>query len=283
MDRAWITEGLIARYARRLHEEEKSGVTIEKYVRDVRTFARYAGTRALTKELTVAYKRDLPAHGYAARSVNSALASLNSFLRFCGRDDCRVRLYRIQKRTYLAADKELSKAEYRRLLTAARPDRRLWLLLQTLCATGIRVSELRYFTREAVETGEIAVSCKGKSRSVLLPGRLQKRLLRYARERGIETGPIFRTRTGRALDRSNIWKSMKRLCARAKVDPGKVFPHNLRKLFARTFYALEKDLAKLADLLGHSSIDTTRIYIMSTGSEHRRQLERMDLLPPGTT
>lgn len=273
-----ITPELIEQYARQLYEEEKSSATIEKYVRDVHTFAQYAGTRALTKELTIAYKRDLPAHGYTILSVNSMLASLNSFLSFCGRSDCKVRLYRVQKKTYLAADKELSRAEYQRLLNAAKRDRRLWLLLQTLCATGIRVSELQYFTVETVQTGEISVACKSKTRSILIPKGLQRLLLQYARGAGIECGHIFRTRTGKPLNRSNIWSAMKRLCEKANVNPDKVFPHNLRKLFARSFYQVEKDLAKLADLLGHSSINTTRIYIMSTGAEHRRQLERLQLL-----
>ncbi len=283
MTEPYITETMIEQYARKLYEEEKSSATIEKYVRDVRVFSKYAGNQAITKELTIAYKRDLPSKGYAVISANSMLASLNSFLSFCGRSDCRVKLYRVQKKTYLTANKELSKAEYQRLLNAAGHNKRLWLLLQTLCATGIRVSELRYFTVEAVRTGEITVACKSKTRCILIPKGLQRLLLQYAGEAGITGGPIFRTRTGRPLNRSNIWSAMKRLCTKANVNPDKVFPHNLRKLFARTFYALEKDLAKLADVLGHSSINTTRIYIMSTGAEHRRQLERMDLLPQWST
>ena len=216
--------------------------------------------------------------GYALRSVNSMLAAVNSFLTFCGLTDCRVRLCRMQREIYQRAERELSRAEYLRLLRAAEGDRRLWLLMQTICSTGIRVSELNYFTVEAVRRGEVSVACKNKSRKILLPGKLQKLLLRYARAIGITGGVIFRTRNSKPLDRSNIWAAMKRLCARAKIDPGKVFPHNLRKLFARTFYDLEKDIAKLADVLGHSSINTTRIYIMTTGQEHRRQLERLRLL-----
>ena len=206
------------------------------------------------------------------------LASLNSFLVFCGRADCKVKLYRVQKKTYLAANRELSKAEYLRLLHAARKDQRLWLLLQTLCATGIRVSELQYFTVEAVRAGEISVACKSKTRSILIPRGLQNILLQYVRSARIESGHIFRTRTGKPMNRSNIWSAMKRLCAQANVNPDKVFPHNLRKLFARTFYRMEKDIAKLADILGHSSINTTRIYIMSTGTEHRHQMEKLGLL-----
>lgn len=283
MNETYITAELIARYAHELYEEEKSSATIEKYIRDVRTFSKYAGSQALTKDLTIAYKRDLPTRGYTILSVNSMLASLNSFLSFCGRADCKVKLYRVQKKTYLAANRELSRAEYQRLLKASRHDKRLWLLLQTLCATGIRVSELQYFTVEAVRAGEISVACKSKTRSILIPRGLQKLLLQYACGAGIQSGIIFCTRTGRSLNRSNIWSAMKRLCVQANVNPDKVFPHNLRKLFARTFYQVEKDIAKLADLLGHSSINTTRIYIMSTGAEHRRQLERLQLLAQRTT
>lgn len=278
MNETSITNELLAQYAQQLYEEEKSNATIEKYIRDVRTFSKYAGSQALTKDLTIAYKRDLPTRGYTILSVNSMLASLNSFLVFCGRADCKVKLYRVQKKTYLAANRELSKAEYQRLLHAARKDQRLRLLLQTLCATGIRVSELQYFTVEAVRAGEISVACKNKTRSILIPRGLQNILLQYVRSARIESGHIFRTRTGKPMNRSNIWSAMKRLCAQANVNPDKVFPHNLRKLFARTFYRMEKDIAKLADILGHSSINTTRIYIMSTGTEHRHQMEKLGLL-----
>ena len=273
-----ITEDELEQYAQSLYAEEKSRVTVEKYVHDVRYFARYAGIRPITKELTLAYKRELREHGYAIRSANSMLASLNSFLSFWGRSDCRVRLYRMQRQVYQTADRELTKAEYRRLLSAARENTRLWMVLQTICSTGIRVSELQYFTVDAVRRGEITVECKSKTRSILLPGKLKTLLLQYAHMSGITEGMIFRTRTGRPLDRSNIWTAMKRLCVKANVNPGKVFPHNLRKLFARTFYSIEKDIAKLADILGHSSINTTRIYIMTTSAEHRRLLERMELL-----
>ncbi|OKZ67724.1 MAG: integrase [Clostridiales bacterium 52_15] len=273
-----LTELLAAQYAYHLREEEKSRITIEKYLRDVRGFARYLNGQYITKDAVIAYKQQLLNQGYALRSVNSMLAAVNSFLTFCGLTDCRVRLCRMQREIYQRSERELSRAEYLRLLRAAEGDRRLWLLMQTICSTGIRVSELRYFTVEAVRRGEVSVACKNKSRKILLPGKLQKLLLRYARTIGITGGVIFRTRNGKPLDRSNIWAAMKRLCARAKIDPGKVFPHNLRKLFARTFYDLEKDIAKLADVLGHSSINTTRIYIMTTGQEHRRQLERLRLL-----
>ena len=278
MNEAFSITREIDAFAKYLAEEEKSGVTIAKYVRDVQCFLRWLGGQCVTREWTIAYKRHLLARGYALRSVNSMLAAVNSFLAFRGLTDCRVRLCRMQREIYQRSERELSRAEYLRLLRAAEGNRRMWLLMQTICATGIRVSELRYFTVEAVRRGEVSVACKNKNRKILLPGRLKTLLLRYARDTGVSGGVIFRTRSGRPLDRSNIWAAMKRLCARAKVDPGKVFPHNLRKLFARTFYDLEKDIAKLADVLGHSSINTTRIYIMSTGQEHRRQLERLRLL-----
>ncbi len=273
-----IAENELAQYARQLYAEEKSNATVEKYVHDVRCFLRYAKGRTISKELALAYKRELRERGYAIRTANSMLAALNSFLKFCGKSDCRVQLYRIQRQTYQTVDRELTKTEYQRLLSAADGKPRLRLLLQTLCATGIRVSELQYFTVEAVKRGEITVECKNKTRSILIPSKLKALLLQYANTRKITEGIIFRTRTGSPLDRSSIWRAIKRLCADANVNPGKVFPHNLRKLFARTFYSIEKDISKLADVLGHSSINTTRLYIMTTGAEHLRLLEQMDLL-----
>ena len=258
--------------------EEKSMKTVEKYLRDIRAFLEFAGTEEITKEVTVAWKKQLEQRGYAVRSVNSMLASLNSFLRWMGREDCRVKVLRVQRQIYCAAEKELTREEYLRLLEAAGNQPQLHLILQTICATGIRVSELRYFTLEALKKGEVCVRCKAKTRTILIPRKLREKLLRYARERHILTGPVFVTRGGKPLDRSNIWAQMKRLCSRAGVSPGKVFPHNLRKLFARTFYNIEKDIAKLADILGHSSIETTRIYIMTTGIEHRRRIERLGLV-----
>ena len=278
MKKIHFSESLMTKYARSLYREEKSRLTVKKYVRDVRRFAQHLDGRHITKEAVITFKNHLLEQGYALRSVNSMLAAVNSFLAFCGLTDCRVRLCRMQWEIYQRAERELSRTEYLRLLEAAEEDRRLWLLMQTICATGIRVSELRYFTVEAARRGEVRVECKNKSRKILLPGKLQKLLLRYARAEGITTGILFRTRRGNPMDRSNIWAAMKRLCARANIDPGKVFPHNLRKLFARTFYNLEKDIAKLADVLGHSSINTTRIYLMTTGQEHRRQLDRLRLL-----
>lgn len=269
---------ILKQYAQQLRTEEKSRATIEKYLRDVRRFGRWLHGQETTKEQVIGYKQQLLQSGYALRSINSMLASVNHFLRFCNLPDCRVRLCRIQREVYEPADRELTKEEYQRLLRAAKGDRRLWLLLQTICATGIRVSELRYFTVRAVCAGEVIVSCKNKSRKILIPGKLRRLLLGFARERQL-SDVIFCTRTGRPMNRGNIWASMKRLCTQANVNPGKVFPHNLRKLFARTFYTLEKDLAKLADVLGHSSINTTRIYIMTTGvmSATFRSVCRWDL------
>ena len=261
-----------------LLQEEKSTATVEKYLRDARAFAVYVGKKPVTKETVVAYKHHLQETGYAVRSINSMLAGINRLLTFLGWQDCRVKSIRLQRQTYCAEEKELTKPEYLRLLQAAESRPQLKLVMQTICGTGIRVSELRHFTVEAVQSGQIRVDCKGKIRTILLPGKLKNLLLRYAEKEKIRSGAIFRNRNGKPLNRSCIWAQMKELCRAARVDPRKVFPHNLRKLFARTFYGIEKDIAKLADILGHSSIDTTRIYIMSTGSEHRRKIERLGLV-----
>lgn len=272
-----ISQKMLQDYRSYLLREEKSEATIEKYMRDVRSFAQYSSGQVITKELVLEYKRRMIS-AYAARSVNSKLASLTSFFRFLGWQECQVKALRLQKQAFQPEERELTKGEYFRLLQAAKRSPRLYLLLETICATGIRVSELQYFTVEAVSVGTITVRCKGKTRNIFIPGKLRKRLLAFARQKKITEGVLFRTRSGNPMNRSNIWAQMKSLCASAQVNPKKVFPHNLRKLFARTFYAMEKDIAKLADILGHSSINTTRIYIMTTGAEHRRQLERMGLV-----
>lgn len=273
-----ITPAQIESFGVHLRREEKSGATQEKYLRDVRAFYAFAHGETVSKELVVAYKKHCVDRGYAVRSVNSMLASINSFLEFQGWTDCKVKSIRIQQQIYCAEEKELSKAEYLRLLNASRKEEQLNLILQTICATGIRVSELRYFTVEAVHHGEVTVSCKNKTRTILIPGKLKKALQDFARRRNITTGAIFLGKSRKPLDRSRIWRKMKQLCQSAGVAASKVFPHNLRKLFARTFYAIEKDIAKLADILGHSSINTTRIYIMSTGVEHRKRIERLGLI-----
>ncbi len=274
-----LTSEEIREFAKFLCREEKSGATQEKYLRDVQAFGVYAASGEITKELMVAWKKHLVEQGgYAVRSINSMLASVNSLLDFLGLSGCKVKNIRIQQQTYCAEDKELTKAEYLRLLEASKKNEQLNLVIQTICGTGIRVSELRYFTVEAIKHGEVTVDCKSKTRTILVPGKLRKILLNYAKRRRILSGMIFVTRAGKPLNRSNIWAAMKKLCAAAGVKASKVFPHNLRKLFARTFYGIEKDIAKLADILGHSSINTTRLYIMSTGEEHRRKIERLGLV-----
>lgn len=261
-----------------LRQEEKSEATVEKYLRDVGVFCRFVRNEEVTKGVVMAWKRELAEHGYAVRSVNSMLASVNSFLAFLGWQDCRVKSLRMQRQTYSSEERELTKAEYLRLLAAAQKKEQLNLVLQTICGTGIRVSELQYFTVEAVRRGKIVVNCKSKTRTILVPGKLKKLLLDYAKRKHICGGVIFLNQNGKPLDRSSIWRQMKALCRTAGVKETKVFPHNLRKLFARTFYGMEKDIAKLADILGHSSINTTRIYIMTTGHEHRRKIERLGLV-----
>ena len=273
-----LTENHLQSFEQHLYSEEKSAATIGKYLRDVRAFFAYTGTQAITKEIVLAFKNRLVEENYAVGSINTMLASLNSLFNFLGWQDCKVRNIRQQRQTYCAEDKELSKDEYMRLLKAAENQPQLCLIMKTICGTGIRVSELQYFTVEAVRRGEVTIRCKGKTRTVLIPNQLKKMLLQWARENRISEGAIFITRNGKPVNRSNIWAQMKKLCEKAGVKHTKVFPHNLRKLFARTFYGLEKDIAKLADILGHSSIDTTRIYIMTTGSEHRSKIEKLGLV-----
>lgn len=269
---------MIENYVRHLINEEKSGLTIQKYLRDIQNFLKFAEKQPITKELTIAYKQDLIARNYAVSSVNSMLTALNGFLDFLGWHDCKIKVVRTQRKIYCAEDKELTKTEYLRLLAASKNQPQLNLIIQTICATGIRISELQFFTLEAIKRGEVRVRCKNKTRIIFVPGSLRTRLMNFAKQHNITTGAVFVTRSGKPLDRSNIWTQMKNLCQKAQVNPKKVFPHNLRKLFARTFYSMEKDIAKLADILGHGSIETTRIYIMSTGAEHRRQIERMGLI-----
>lgn len=275
-----LTETQIAAFAVYLKSEEKSENTIEKYMRDVRAFCAYVGEAEMTKETVIAYKNKLLSENYAARSVNSVLASINSLLSFLGWADLKVKSIKLQRQIYCPEEKELTKAEYIRLVNTAKQkgNERLNLLIQTICGTGIRVSELQYITVEAVKCNEAVVSLKGKTRSVFIVRELQKKLLRYAAEQKISSGAIFITRSGKPMSRTNIWREMKSLCVEAGVNPQKVFPHNLRHLFARTFYGIEKDIAKLADILGHSSINTTRIYIITTGNEHRQRMENMRLI-----
>ncbi len=275
-----ITETTIQDFEAHLKSEEKSKNTVEKYLRDVRAFVAALNGEAVTKEAVIDYKQNLLDGGYAVRSVNSILASLNSLFSFIGWHDCRTKALKVQRQMFCPEEKELTKAEYERLCRAAQSkhNERLNLILQTLCGTGIRVGELQFITVEAVKNGEAVVSLKGKTRTVFLVKPLQKKLLRYISEQKIISGAVFVTRTGKPMSRTNIWREMKGLCEEAGVNPQKVFPHNLRHLFARVFYGIEKDIAKLADILGHSSINTTRIYIVSTGTEHRRRMESMRLI-----
>ena len=275
-----ITTDQLTQFRALLKNEEKSAATLNKYLRDIQRFALWLGDTPLERDAMLDYKADLMRH-YAAGSVNSILAALNRFLRMIAREDCRVHRLRIQYQAYSPEEREITAQEYADLVRTARETgrARLALVLQTICATGIRVSELPAITAaEAARRGVAVVRCKGKSRRVLIPTRLQKKLLRYMKQHRIAFGPVFVTRSGAPLDRSNIWREMKALCRAAGVSDKKVFPHNFRYLFARTFYRLNKDLAKLADLLGHSSINTTRIYIRTTSAEHRRCLERMRLV-----
>ena len=263
-----------------LKAEEKSQNTIEKYARDVATFVKFLGKDNITKEKVIEYKSKLITDDYAVRSINSMLASINSLFAFLGWHELKVKSIKLQRQIYCPEEKELTKAEYLRLVNTAKQkgNERLCLLIQTICSTGIRVSELPYITVEAVRHGAAVVSLKGKTRSVFIVRELQKKLLRYAAEHKITSGAIFVTRNGKPMSRTNIWREMKSLCSEAGVSTRKVFPHNLRHLFARTFYGIEKDIAKLADILGHSNINTTRIYIISTGDEHRKKLESMRLV-----
>lgn len=275
----FITAKAIAEFKGHLILEERSEMTIEKYIRDVKAFSVYTQNTAVTKEIVIAYKKHLQ-ENYAVRSVNSMLASINSLFAFLGWHDLRVKSLKLQQQVFCPEEKELTKAEYARLCRTAerKHNERLNLILQTICGTGIRVSELQYITVEAVKNGEAVVNSKAKTRSVFIVKELKQKLLRFAAEQNIKNGMIFVTRTGKPISRTNIWREMKALCEEANVNPQKVFPHNLRHLFARVFYGIEKDIAKLADILGHSSINTTRIYIISTGMEHRQRMENMRLI-----
>lgn len=274
-----ITSGKIAAFQRYLREEERAVSTVEKYGRDITAFSRWLGKTKPDREAVLRYKSYLCGR-FLPASVNSMLSSLNSFFRFCGWHELQVKALRVQRQLFSAEEKQMSKAEYERLLKAAKEkhNERLYLLMSTLCSTGIRVSELRYITAEAVHCGRAEIRCKGKCRTVFLPDELCRMLRRYLREQKRKSGPVFVTKNGNPLDRSNIWSDMKRLCRSAGVSEKKVFPHNLRHLFARTFYTVEKDIVRLADILGHSSVNTTRIYTTESGELHRRKIQRLGLL-----
>lgn len=280
MKRHWIKTDELEQFAQALCREERAEGTVEKYCRDVAAFTVWLEGCPVTAEAAGKWRAHLLDTGLAPVTVNSKLSALNSFFRFAGWTDCRVKFLKVQRRVFRNQDRELGRDEYGRLLAAAREHgrERLALLLETICATGIRVSEVRYITVASARAGRTDVSLKGKIRTVLLPDRLCRKLLKYAKKQKIAFGEIFLTKGGKSLSRRQIWREMKGLCKQAEVAPSKVFPHNLRHLFATVFYRASRDIVKLADLLGHSSVDTTRIYLQTAGSEHVRQLERLGLV-----
>lgn len=274
-----ITESDILRFKGKLLEEEKSKSTIQKYMRDMKAFRKFAGKKEVTKDMVIQYKQYLK-ENYKTASVNSMLAAVNRFLKEMEWYDCVVKVLKVQRQAFRSRERELTREEYFRLLETARAknNMRLYLLMQTICSTGIRVSELPFITLEAARSGRASVSLKGKTRTVLLPRELCRKLKSYAREKDIQKGSIFITRNGIPLDRSNILHDMKALCKEAEVDRSKVFPHNLRHLFACMFYKAERDLSRLADILGHSNVNTTRIYTCVSSEEQIRKIEKLGLL-----
>ena len=274
-----ISEQLIKKFKNHLIEEEKSEATLQKYIRDISAFFVWLSKVEIDKLTVLRYKEYLISK-YSPASVNSVLSSLNSFFEYNEWHNLKVKMLKIQKQIFAERSKELSKHEYEKLLCAAKQKKneRLYYLMQTICSSGIRVSELSAITIEAVKNCRATINCKGKLRVVLLPRDLCKILAKYAKSEKITSGPIFITKTGKPLDRSTIWKMMKSLCQSAGVEKEKVFPHNLRHLFARTFYAIQKDIVRLADILGHSNVNTTRIYTMETCDVHIRQIQSLGLL-----
>ena len=274
-----IKHELLQEFAAYLKSEERCAGTVEKYLRDVSGFVVWLAERDLTKEQTTLWKEYL-LETHKPVTVNSMLSALNGFLRFIGREDCRVRFLRIQRRLFRDMSREMTRQDYNRLLETARQSgrKRLALLMETICATGIRVSELRFITVEALRRGRAEVALKGKIRTILLPHKLCRKLLNYAKKQKTISGEVFLAGNGMSISRKRVWAEMKALCREAGVAPTKVFPHNLRHLFARVFYHACRDIVQLADVLGHSSVETTRIYLISTGDEHARQIERLRLV-----
>ncbi len=273
-----ISHSNLQHFAAYLRREEKSAGTIEKYLRDTAAFAAHMDGAPVTKEAVAAWRDGLVVQGYAPVTINSMVAAVNALLRFLGWEDCRVKALRLQRRVFRDQSRELTREEYDRLLAAASGKPRLALLMETVCGTGIRVSEVRYITVEAAREGRAEIALKGKIRVILLPAKLCRKLLKYARQQKTASGEIFLTGSGKPISRRQIWAEMKALCGKAGVEKSKVFPHNLRHLFARTFYRATRDIARLSDVLGHSSIETTRIYLISTGAEHARTLDRLGLV-----
>ena len=275
-----ITKTTIEQFEAYLHKEERSNGTVDNYIRNVRELAAWLAGQAVTKEQLVAWKDALQAKRLQPTMVNAKLAAIGCFLRVMGWQDCQVRFLRVQRRVFREKEKELTREEYEKLLAAAQQQgsARLALLLETICATGVRVSEVQYITVEAARRGRADVTMKGKIRTILIPNKLCRKLLKYAKQTKTASGKIFLTRNGTALSRKQIWAEMKSLCQAAGVSPGKVFPHNLRHLFATVFYRACHDIVKLADVLGHSRIETTRIYLVTTGFEYAKQLEQLGLV-----
>lgn len=280
MEKRIITTEQIVSFGQFLREDERSSATVEKYLREVRLFAAFLNGSEVTKAAVARWKANLLEENYNPTTVNGKLSAIDRFLSFKGWVDCRVKHLRLQRRLFREPGRELTKAEYKRLIATAEEcgKERLSLLMESICATGIRVSEVRYITVEAAEMGKAEISLKGKIRTILIPGKLSRKLLKYARKNKIASGELFLTRSGQPLSRKQIWAEMKAICEKAGVQSGKVFPHNLRHLFARTFYKICRDVAHLADILGHSSIETTRLYLISTGVEHAQTLEQMRLV-----
>ena len=274
-----LTEEKIAEFAQFLLEEEKSEITIKKYVRDVQKFVDFTEKRELSKTLTVEYKTELTGK-YKPTSLNSMLAAVNKFMDFLNLPRFKVKPLKIQRMLFLSEERELKRDEYYRLIDAAQSsgNQRLTLIIETIASTGIRISELKFITVEAIEAKQADINCKGKRRVVFLPNKLCRALNKYAKNKKIRSGAVFITSSGKAVDASNIRKEMKRLSESSKVGKQKIFPHNFRHFFARTFYSTTKDIVRLADILGHSSVDTTRIYTMESGGAHRRQLEKLNLV-----
>ena len=274
-----ITREIVSDFEKHLMTEEKALATLEKYIRDVRAFCNWLRGKNVDKQEILNYKEEL-CEKYSVASVNSIISALNTFFAFCDWNEFRIKAIKTQRQIFTNKEKELTKQEYERLLKAAesKGNERLYLLMQTICSSGIRVSELKYITVESLKRERAEINCKGKRRQILLPTDLCKMLKEYAHRQKIKSGPVFITKTGKPLDRSNIWSDMKKLCREAHVSENKVFPHNLRHLFARTYYSIQKDIVRLADILGHSNINTTRIYTMENGDIHRRQIQKLGLL-----
>ena len=281
MEQHYLTNEQIAAFASSLVRAERTPATIEKYLRSVRAFFLYLDGQPVTKDAVVAWKEHLQSvGGYSPSTVNASLAAINNLFTFLGWTDCRAHYLKVQRRLFRDAGQELGREDYERLITAARESgrERIALVMETICTTGIRVSEVRYITVEAARSGQADIALKGKVRTILLPGKLCRKLLKYAKQQKTASGEIFLTRNGTPLSRRQIWAEMKGLCKTAGVAASKVFPHNLRHLFAAAFYRASRDIVKLADVLGHSSLETTRIYLLTSGAEHQRQLDRLGLV-----